>query len=250
MNESGWFSLYQGYILRAHSTGESTDNFRVPEPMRLWIRERLEKVTASKKDKTSKGREILGADFSPADRQLARLLESPANPNLRLIVPPSDLPADEWKRACRLGRALMALARRKPYRVRSAVLGYVYAVTTDRYVIMTDENDADFGKLLIELVRELHIVGLKIHLVGFHVGCNMIDIGQWLRVLELPPATPVDFVRANNLDNFARLKHVGIRICWGGTSRASREWHEVALLAAIIELWRSVTRSRGFELTA
>jgi len=142
----------------------------------------------------------------------------------------------------------VAVARRKPYLVRSAVLGYAYATTTRRYVIMTDAQDAVFGTLLIELVRELHISRVKIHLLGFRIGCNLPDIGLWIRALGLPATTPVEFETANNLHSPARLKHVGIKVCWSGPTRASREWHEVTLLAAITELWRSVTPSHGFEL--
>ena len=143
---------------------------------------------------------------------------------------------------------MMAVARRSPYLVRSAVLGYCYGATTRRYVVMTDAKDAEFGKLLIELVGELHMKGLKVHLVGFRVGFNLPDIGQWLRVLELPATTLVEFETANNVKSLARINHVGIKVCWGGSSRASHEWHEVALLAAIISLWRCVTPSHGFEL--
>jgi hypothetical protein len=85
----------------------------------------------------------------------------------------------------------MSLARRRPYLVRSAVLGYCYAATTRRYVVLTNGDDADFGKLLIEVVRELHINEVKVHLAGFRVGFNLPDIGQWLRVLALPATTPV-----------------------------------------------------------
>ncbi len=104
------------------------------------------------------------------------------------------------------------------------------------------------GRLLIELVHGLQI-GLKFHLVGFRLGCNLPDIGHWIRLLGLRTTTPVEFEAANNYESPARLNYVGIKVCWGGSSRASREWHEVALLAAITELWRSVTPSHGFELT-
>jgi hypothetical protein len=250
MNEAGWFELYSGYILRAHSTGENTDKFNVPEPMRHWIRKRLETFTASKKGNANDSQESSDADFSAADRQLARLLGSPKKSNLGLLVPPSRLSASEWVPGRRLGSRLMALARREPSLVQSAVLGYCLAATTRHYVIMTDEQDAVYGRLLIELVKELHISGLKVRLVGFRVGYNLPDIGRWLRILELRATTPVDFETANNLESMARLNHVGIKVCWDESSRASQEWHEVALLAAITELWRSVTPSHGYELIA
>jgi hypothetical protein len=92
-----------------------------------------------------------------------------------------------------------------------------------------------------------HFADSGIHLVGFRVGCNLPDIGQWLRVLELPATTPVEIETANNVKSPARLNHVSIKVCWGRSSRASQEWHQVALLAAITELWRCVTSSYGFE---
>jgi hypothetical protein len=113
---------------------------------------------------------------------------------------------------------------------------------------MTNAEDADFGRLLVELVRELHNSRLKFHLVGFRVGCNLPDVGRWIDFLGLPVTTPVDFETANNVESPTRLNHIGIKVCWGGSSRASQEWHEIALLAAVTELWRCVTSSHDFEL--
>ena len=225
----------------------------MPEPMRQHIEKRLTELTVIDKMEEVP-RPMQG------DKQLSRLLDKPDNrdkldnpgkaddPKLALLSPSSRLSQTGWERACRLASRLMAAARRRSSLVQSAVLGYCFAATTRRYVVMTDEQDAVFGSQLIELVKELHISGLKIHLVGFRLGCNLPDIGRWLRVLGLRPTTPVDFETANNIGSPARLNHVGIKVCWGGSSRASQEWHEVALLAAITELWRCVTPSHGFEL--
>lgn len=255
VNCADWFKVYGGYIHRAFRTDEPTDKFNVPEPMRQYIEARLQKLTVlHEMDEVPRSMQ--------ADKQLSRLLnkpdklgnsdnlEKPGDPRLALFSPSSRLSQAGWKRACRLASRLMALARRRPRLVRSVVLSYGYAATTRRYVVMTDAEDAEFGKLLIEAVHELHISELKIHLVGFRVGSNLPDIGHWLRLLELRPTTPVEFETANNVKSMARLKHVGIKLCWGAPSRASQEWHEVALLAALIELWRSVTPSHGFELAA
>jgi hypothetical protein len=240
VNLSDWFPLFGGYIVRAFRTGEPTDKFDLPEPARQYIEQRLANLTTSRHVKVATN-QVKG------DKQLSRLLEKSDRPGLDLLSPASRLSKMQWGRACRLGSALMSLARRERYQVRSAVLGYCVAATTRRYVILTDKVDAKFGKQLIEVVRELHISDLKIHLVGFRVGRKLSDIDDWLRVLELP-STPVDFETANNTRSPARLNHVGIKVCWGASSRASQEWHEVALLAAITELWRSVTPSLGFEL--
>lgn len=246
VNIADWFAVYGGYIYRAFRTGESSDSFSVPDPMRQYIEQRLTELTL-----------VHGLKNVPrpiqADQQLSRLVDEPADPdskNLKLTLrsPSARLSKTGWERACRLGSALMSLARRRSSPVQSAVLGYCLAATTRRYVIMTGEQDAVYGRLLIELVRELHLKGLKVHLVGFRVGYNPPDIGRWLRILELRAMTSVEFEMANNVESMARLNHVGIKVCWGESSRASREWHEVALLAAITELWRCVAPSHGFEL--
>lgn len=262
MDRADWFSLYGGYIHRAFRTGEPTDGFGVPEPMRRHIEKRLTELTAVKRMKKV-------PRSMQADRQLSRLLSKPVkrdksdnaenpgkpdnadksdDPKLALLSPSSRLSKTGWERACRLASRLMALARREPSLVQSAVLGYCLAATSRHYVIMTDEQDAVYGRLLIEFVKELHISGLKVHLVGFRLGCNLPDIGRWLRVLGLQTIPPVDFETTNNVGSPARLNHVGIKVCWGRSSRTSQEWHEVALLAAITELWRSVTPSHGYEL--
>jgi hypothetical protein len=61
------------------------------------------------------------------------------------------------------------------------------------------------------------------------------------------PSAPEDYETANNLDSPARLNHIGIRVCWGDSRRPSPEWHQVAVLAAVTELWRCVTGTNGFH---
>jgi hypothetical protein len=46
-------------------------------------------------------------------------------------------------------------------------------ISTWWYVVLTDVDDAEFGRLLIEVLRELHINELNVHLVGFRIGCNL-----------------------------------------------------------------------------
>jgi hypothetical protein len=60
--------------------------------------------------------------------------------------------------------------------------------------------------------------------------------------------TPVEFETANNVKSPARLNHAGIKLCWVGSSRASQEWYEVALLTSIISLWRCITPSHDFGI--
>lgn len=139
----------------------------------------------------------------------------------------------------------MCVARRQPYLVQSAVLGYWYAATTHRYVIITDASDAEYGEVLFKLVDELHLDGPVIRYVGFRAGSRRNDVPALAKAFELPSA-PHDHETANNLDSAARLNHIGIRVC-RGSRRPSAEWHQVAVLAAVTELWRCVTGTNGFH---
>ncbi len=240
MNCAEWFQLYGGYIFRTFSTCESTDLFDIPETMRLYIQGRLEQIATR-----PEGPEGTPMDQS-ANAQLARWFEPPVNPSLKLALPPLHLSNQAWEKAVSLARKLMCVARRRPYLVRSAVLGYCYAATTHRYVIITDAIDARYGKLLFELMDELHLDGPMIRYVGFRAGSRQNDVPALAKAFGLPSA-PDDYETANNLDSPARLNHIGIRVCWGDSHRASPEWHQVAVLAAVTELWRCVAGTNGFH---
>ncbi len=57
------------------------------------------------------------------------------------------------------------------------MLGYCYAATTHRHVIMTDANDAVSGKMLFKLVEEFHIGGQAIYYyAGSRVGSHQTDV--------------------------------------------------------------------------
>lgn len=226
-----WFSMYSGYIFRTYSTGESTHLFDVPGPMQAHIHNRLGQITASLPCAVQ--RRPPGADV-----QLARWFEPPDNPRLDgLLVPPLHLSRTTWDRAQLLSTRLMYLARRRRRLVQSAVLGYCYAATTQRHVIITDAADAEYAKILEEVVEELKTPELAIHHIGFRVGLRETDVEAVRLELGLA-AAPVHHETANNLRSPARLNHIGIRLCWGDSPSAAREWHHVAVLAATIELWR------------
>jgi hypothetical protein len=252
LNCAEWFQLYGGYIFRTFSTGEATDLFEIPENMRTYIQGRLEQInTGADKPKKREGpKEPAGTskeklDTSP-DAQLSRWFEPPLNPSLKLALPPLHLSNEAWEKAVLLARRLMCVGLRQPYLVRSAVLGYCYAATTHRYVIITDANDAEFGRMLFTLLDELHLDGPVIRYVGFRAGSRRNDVPALARAFGLPPA-PEDYETANNLDSPVRLNHIGIRMCWGNSHRSSPEWHQVAVLAAVTELWRCVTGTNGFH---
>jgi hypothetical protein len=252
VNCAEWFQLYGGYIFRTFSTAEATDLFEIPETMRAYIRGRLEQIATKpekpKKPAGPKQRRDASkneSDNSP-DAQLARWFEPPLNPSLKLDLPPLHLSNEAWEKAVSLARKLMCVAQRRPHLVRSAVLGYCLAATTHRYVVITDANDAEYGKMLFKLLHELHLHGPVIRYVGFRAGSRRNDVPALAKAFELPSA-PHDHETANNLDSAARLNHIGIRVCWGDSHRSSPEWHQVAVLAAVTELWRCVTGTNGFH---
>jgi hypothetical protein len=240
VNCAEWFQLYGGYIFRTFSTGETTDLFNIPGAMRTYIGGRIREFTASLSSRENLSKDQL------ASAQLARWFEPPEKPNLALQVPPLHLFCDQWERAVLLAKKLMYVARRRPYLVRSAVMGYCYAATTHRHVILTDKKDAEYGELLFDLVKELHLGELAIQYVGFRAGSRKTDVEDLRQQLGLPPAD-ADYETTNNLDSPARLNHIGIKLCWGDSHRASAAWHQVAVLAAVTELWRCVSRPDGLH---
>jgi hypothetical protein len=252
VNCAEWFQLYGGYIFRTFSTGEPTNLFDIPEKMRAYIRGRLEQIaTRPDEPEEPKGPKEPAStskkkrDTSPK-AQLVRWFEPPVNPSLQLALPPLLLSNEAWDQAVSLARRLMCVARHQPYLVRSAVLGYCYAATTHRYVIISDANDAEYDEMLLKLLDELHLDGPVIRYVGFRAWSSQNDVPALAKAFGLPSA-PEDYETANNLDSAARLNHIGIRMCWGNSHRSSPEWHQVAVLAAGTELWRCVTVTNGFN---
>jgi hypothetical protein len=252
MNCAEWFQLYGGYIFRTFSTGEATDSFEIPETMCAYIRSRLERITTESAEREQPaGSEqprcaLMNKSGNPSDAQLARWFVPPLNPSLTTALPPLHLSKKAWERSVSLARKLMTVARRQPYLVRSAVSGYCYAATTHRYVIISDAHDAEYGKMLFKLVDELDLDGPTLRYVGFRAGARQNAVQALARSFGLPSA-PGDYETANNLESLARLNHLGIRICWGDSHRSSPEWHQVAVLAAVTELWRCVTSTKRFH---
>jgi hypothetical protein len=248
VNRAEWFQLYGGYIFRTFSTGESTEFFDIPKTMRSYINERVEKIAKLKVQRVSdrfvdsKGESK--RKINSPEAQLARWFEPPENPSLKLAVPPLHLSNEAWEQAATLAQKLMTVARRHPSLVRCVVLGYCYAATTHRHVIITNVNDADYAKMLFDLVEELHLNGPALRYVGYRAGSRQTDVAALVKAFGLP-AAPHDHETANNSDSPARLNHIGVRVCWGDSRRPSAEWHQVAVLAAVTELWSCVTGTNG-----
>lgn len=147
------------------------------------------------------------------------------------------------ERAIELSRALLRLASRNPYLVRQVVMGYCHSVSVRMRVVLTDDADADFGRKLLKLVKELNLPQLSARIIGFSVGDEQANLTTWLQLLGLSSSTDIKSEPAHNSDNSAALRHVGIKLVCGKSKRASREFHEVMMVAAVIELWKCVTTS-------
>jgi hypothetical protein len=144
------------------------------------------------------------------------------------------------ERAIELSHALLRIARRDPYFVRLAVLGYCCAVSDRRRIILTDMRVVEYGQIIIGLVKELKLPWLEIRLVGYMVGDEKGHMKKWLEILKPGPTTQIDYVQAENQSSQAELEHIGIDIRNTVSKRNSLEFLEVMVIAASAEMWRCV----------
>lgn len=86
---------------------------------------------------------------------------------------------------------------------------------------------------------ELHLDGPTLRYVGFRAGARRTDVPAQARAFGLPSA-PDDYETANTLDSVVRLGHIGIRVSWGKSHRASPEWRQVA---AFVDVERTAYQS-------
>jgi hypothetical protein len=186
-------------------------------------------------------------------QRAAEIYQTPAGNKAFIPVPTSNkemLPdfrtgGVRFELAEELSRALLDLTRREPYHVRHAVLGYCWAVGCRMRVVLTDRADAKYGRTLIWLVNELSLPWLTWRLFGFKVGSECGDPSGWISDLGLLGDPLVEPQPAHDPSNRAELHHIGleVRVTQSANSkreRNSREFFEVMLAAAIVELWRSV----------
>lgn len=170
---------------------------------------------------------------------ICRHLVAPLSSDLKM--PPRLKQNARHQQAIAIGRSLLHLARKDAFFIRQVVLGYSSAANRRMRIVLTRQEDAYFGRAVIELVRLLNIQGLGIRVVGFRVGDQRSDPGYWLKALGLSADTPVHWVNAPNAQSSAGTRHCGIEVVHQkekGSARTSGTFHHVMVLAAVVEIWR------------
>ena len=220
LDDPDWFINYVGYIISHFRYGLNARQFKLLPAMEAFIAERLEELNKT---------------------PVSRFFEDSKLPGKRL--PSLKLTGIRRIRAIELSRALLRLALHNPYLVQTVVMGYCHTVSTRMCTVLTEYEDAGLGRMLLQLVKKLNFPSLSYRIIGFQVGDRRADMVPWLIALGLHPETDIKWELAHNCDNDAALKHIGIEIVWNQSKRASREFHEVALVAAVISLWQCVSIS-------
>jgi len=107
---------------------------------------------------------------------------------------------------------------------------------------ITDDGDAELGRLLIQLVKQLAQDWLGFRIVGFRNGDREEDLSDWLVPLGLrPDEVVIEREQVHNPDCEAALKYIAVDVVNLDIRRASREFLEVMLVASIVELWNCVS---------
>jgi hypothetical protein len=214
-----WFGTYSAFLIDEFRNGTTTLNtLAIPPALQAHVKNRLHDLEPTPVCRW----------FEPPDN---KTLTQPF-PKLRLVGPP-------WERALRTSNALYRVALRYPYLVREAALGYCWAATTRRRIVLTDDADAVYGRVLIRCIKKLRVPGLKVKLVGFTIGEVIPNLDHWKDRLGLRRRITPEYEPASNQAHKAALDYAGLKITWGGSALPSREWHEVILVASVIELWRA-----------
>jgi hypothetical protein len=178
--------------------------------------------------------------------QLRRLKETPLNKLFKtsaanqMDLPDLRLSSNQIEQAIELSHALFRIARRDPYVVRCAVLGYCYAVSDRRRIRLTDLLVAEYGQTLVRLVKHLKLPWIEVRLIGYQVADEKGDLSAWLKVIKPGRNTRLEFVLAENQSSRAELGHIGIDIRNAESQRSSVAFFAVMVTAATTEIWRCV----------
>jgi len=182
------------------------------------------------------------ATTSHIDDAIRRLAETPAKKHFLPMtkhqppVPDLRLSGARRDRAIEISRNLLDITRRDPYLIRFVATGYCWAAKESMRVYLKDQREADFGKHLILVVRDLK---LSYRLVGFDKEKEQTNSKEWLDWLDLI-GNEVIFEGVRDPSKPAELGHLAIDVMIPELTRKSREFHEVMLAAAAAELWRCV----------
>jgi hypothetical protein len=158
-----------------------------------------------------------------------------------LKTPPTLKQEARREQAVAIGKSVINVMRKNPILLRQVVSGYCNAVNRRMRIVLTRQEDARFGRAVIELVKLLNIDGLGIRVIGFRVGDQCSNAADWLQALGLPADTPVHWVNAPNRNSSASTLHCGIDVVHRdhkGRERTSGTFHLVMVLAAVVEIWR------------
>jgi len=182
--------------------------------------------------------------------RIARFSETPMSKWFRparsgALYPDLRATRNRRQRAIELSGAMLRVARHNPELVRTATLAYVFGASGRGRVLLVDPEDAVFGRAIIDLVDELNVRWLSWNLKAFGVGEREPDTDLWPARMGLRRRPTIEVVNARTTNEF-ELEHLGIDIQRAG--RNSREFREVALLAATIWLWHTVTPLLGGAL--
>ena len=217
LDDRGWFERYTGYILRHIRDAQDCSEFQVLPAM---------------------GRHI--ADQIRALREKAAGFEFEESPTTDQWLPSLRLTGVRRERAIELSGALLGLAQSNPCLVRSVAPRYCYGVIARMRIVLTAYGNAAFGRRLLRLVDLLKLPWLTPKIVGFTVQGQEPDLTRWIHELRPHPETTIVFQRAPNQSSPAGLNHIGIDVTHEPSGWTSREFHEVLVVASVIELWRCV----------
>ncbi len=183
---------------------------------------------------------LVGRLGSLQDNDVGRSLVPSLCSNLKTV--PMTKQDARYQEACEIGRSIITrVARKDPKFLREVALIYGHAVHKRMHIVMTGVDDAYLGRALIELVKLIGLPQLGIRLTGYRIGDRCSDVASWLKILGLPPDAPVHWVSAPNQNSSASLGHCGVEVVRDdgkGNVRVSGAFHNVMILAAVVEIWR------------
>ena len=157
----------------------------------------------------------------------------------------------QYRHACEIGRhIIMHIGRRDPKFLKQVVSMYSHAVHKRMQVVMTSVDDAYLGQALVEFVKALKFPQIGIRLAGYKIGDQRSDIEIWRKGLGLPRDTQAHWVSAANQASSASMGHCGIEVIQTskkGHVRVSGAFHNVMILASVVEVWRLPFTAKSME---
>jgi hypothetical protein len=221
-NDWDWFARYSVFLDRYIRQGGVLEDCAADLKIKTEMAEHLvERIRALQREAI--GRHLV-ASSHPVLKTLPRLKQNARH-----------------QQAVAIGRSLLNVTRKNATLVRQVVSGYSSAANRRMRIVLTRQEDARFGRAVIEFVKLLNIDGLGIRVVGFRVGDQRSNVADWLQAFGLPADTPVHWVSAPNKNSSASTQHCGIDVVHRdhkGRERTSGAFHHVMILAAVVEIWR------------